>query len=93
MSVYGYPLDTTPWLKNANGDFYTNVISPAPNTFLSLPRTLARFDENKKEAANNIVNLSNKAGLETYWVSNQGRIGQFDTPATIIAYHAKHKFF
>lgn len=93
MSVYGYPLDTTPWLKNANGDFYTNVISPAPNTFLSLPRTLARFDENKIEAANNIVNLSNKAGLDTYWVSNQGRIGQFDTPATIIAYHAKHKFF
>ena len=93
MSVYGYPLDTTPWLNNANGDFYTNVISPAPNTFLSLPRTLARFDENKKEAANNIVNLSNKAGLDTYWVSNQGRIGQFDTPATIIAYHAKYKFF
>ena len=93
MSVYGYPLDTTPWLKNANGDFYTHVISPAPNTFLSLPRTLARFDENKKEAANNIVNLSNKADLDTYWVSNQGRIGQFDTPATIIAYHAKHKFF
>ena len=93
MSVYGYPLDTTPWLKNANGDFYTNVISPAPNTFLSLPRTLARFDENKKEAANNIVNLSNKADLNTYWVSNQGRIGEFDTPATIIAHHAKHKFF
>ncbi|WP_199052331.1 phosphoethanolamine transferase [Aquitalea sp. ASV15] len=93
MSVYGYPLNTTPWLKNTNGDFYTNAISPAPNTFLSLPRTLAKFDENKKEAANNIVNLSNKAGLDTYWVSNQGRIGEFDTPATIIAYHAKHKFF
>lgn len=93
MSVYGYPLDTTPWLKNAKGDFYTNAISPAPNTFLSLPRTLARYDESKKEAANNIVNLSNKAGLDTYWVSNQGRIGQFDTPATIIAYHARHKFY
>lgn len=93
MSVYGYPLDTTPWLKNANGDFYTHAISPAPNTFLSLPRTLAIFDENKKEAANNIVNLSNKAGLDTYWVSNQGRIGQFDTPAAIIAYNARHKIY
>lgn len=37
MSLFGYPVSTTPFLDNAKGRFYSNYISTAPNTFESLP--------------------------------------------------------
>ena len=47
MSLFGYPTPTTPFLDQVNGTFYSNYISTAPNTFESLPRTLALSDEKK----------------------------------------------
>lgn len=40
-SVYGYPLDTTPYLNRANGTFFSNFIAPGGNTGISLPRLLS----------------------------------------------------
>ncbi|BFO11432.1 hypothetical protein GGER_39420 [Serratia rubidaea] len=47
MSLFGYPLPTTPFLDQVNGDFYSNYISTAANTFESLPRTLALSQGNR----------------------------------------------
>lgn len=93
LSLYGYSHDTTPWLRTAAGYFATNYVSAAPNTYMSLPRTLTISDGLHQQTNNNIVTLSNKAGMDTYWLSNQGYVGEFDTPSTVIAYNAAHKVF
>lgn len=93
LSLYGYPHDDTPWLRQSPGIFLDNYISTAPNTFLSLPRTLAISSGIETTVNNNVVALANRAGYDTYWISNQGYIGEYDTPATIIAMRAKHRYF
>ncbi|MBP2199998.1 phosphoethanolamine transferase [Pantoea cypripedii] len=93
LSVYGYQHNTTPWLNTAPGLFFTDYISTAPNTYLSLPRTLALSDGVKTQENNNIVALANRAGFNTFWVSNQGFLATFDTPATIIGNKANHQVF
>ncbi|MEG3129170.1 phosphoethanolamine transferase [Pantoea cypripedii] len=93
LSVYGYQHNTTPWLNTAPGLFFTDYISSAPYTYLSLPRTLAFSDGVNSQENNNVIALANKAGFNTFWVSNQGLIGTFDTPATIIGSKAHHQTF
>ncbi|MBT0727801.1 phosphoethanolamine transferase [Rosenbergiella australiborealis] len=93
LSLYNYPHNNTPWLKTAPGFFLENYISTAPNTFLSLPRTLALSDGDQVTFNNNVVTLANRAGYDTYWISNQGFVGEYDTPATVIAMRAKHRIF
>ncbi|GDX03901.1 hypothetical protein BSPA111_00600 [Buttiauxella sp. A111] len=93
MSLYGYQHDTTPWLKNAPGYFFANYISAAPDTYLSLPRTMAMTNGDQTDIKNNIVALANKADFNTFWLSNQGYIGEYDTLSTVIAEYAQHKTF
>ncbi|WP_237162862.1 phosphoethanolamine transferase [Serratia symbiotica] len=85
MSLFGYPLQTTPFLDSVNGQFYSNYISTAPNTFESLPRTLALSSGENTTIANNVVTLAKAAGMKTHWLSNQGMLGQFDTPVSKVA--------
>ncbi|MDW5502177.1 sulfatase-like hydrolase/transferase [Serratia proteamaculans] len=47
MSLFGYPTQITPFLDQVKGIFYSDYISTAPNTFESLPRTLALSDGKK----------------------------------------------
>ena len=74
LSVYGYPLNTTPFLNTANGIFIDGLVSAGPNTELSLTRTLFRTypEKNKIDWEINFVSLAKKSGYETYWISNQG---------------------
>lgn len=69
MSLFGYPLQTTPFLDSVNGQFYSNYISTAPNTFESLPGTLALSDSENTTTANNVVTLAKAAGMKTHWLS------------------------
>ncbi|WP_426505892.1 phosphoethanolamine transferase [Serratia proteamaculans] len=93
MSLFGYPSPTTPFLDQAKGTFYNNYISTSFNTFESLPRTLALSDGKKTHIADNIITLAKAAGLHTHWFSNQGLIGQFDTPISKIAMFSEdHRF-
>lgn len=93
LSLYGYQHDTTPWLKSAPGYFATHYVSAAPNTFMSIPRTLSISDGLNQQTKNNAVVLANKAGFTTWWLSNQGFIGEYDTPSTVIAMNAQHQYF
>lgn len=93
MSVYGYPLLTTPFLSKINGTFYRNYISAAPNTFLSLPRTLSLSSGASFDISYNIINLAKQAGYETFWLSNQGLLGKFDTPTSRLAMFSDHSIF
>ncbi|WP_232096116.1 phosphoethanolamine transferase [Serratia rubidaea] len=93
MSLFGYPLPTTPFLDQVNGDFYSNYISTASNTFESLPRTLALSQGEQVDYANNVVTLAKAAGMKTYWFSNQGLVGDYDIPASRIAAYSDRRYF
>lgn len=95
LSVYGYPLNTTPYLKTAKGIFIDGLIAAASNTQLSLSRTLFKTipNENKINWGINFVSLANKAGYETYWVSNQGIIEYGDDIFYTLAQSASQAHF
>ncbi|HGJ5855489.1 sulfatase-like hydrolase/transferase [Arsenophonus nasoniae] len=76
MHFYGFHINNTPFMNSINGIFFTNYISAGASTNISLSNTIAI----KGNLSNNIVSLANKAGFSTYWLSNQGALGIFDTP-------------
>lgn len=96
MSVYGYVHQNTPFLNQINGTIVDGVYTTAPNTFLALSRILQKTrDNNGMEIIpeNNIITLANKAGLDTYWVSNPGFLGQYNSPTATISARAKEQIF
>ncbi len=86
---YGFPTNNTPFASSVNGKFFTNYISAASSTQPSLTNSIAMNDK----IPNNIITLANKAGFETYWLSNQGSIGFHDTPVAIIGKSSLHPYF
>ena len=41
----------------------------------------------------NVIDLAKSAGLKTIWLSNQGFIGEHDTPISSIGYRADESYF
>ncbi len=93
MSVYGYPVPTTPWLNTAPGLFIDDYTSTASSTVSSLSRTLIYDYEQNPDSGNNVVALAAKAGYSTWWISNQGKLGKHDTRISVIASDAEHATF
>lgn len=90
MSVYDYPVPTTPWLNTAPGLFIDDYTSTASSTVSSLSRTLIYDYEQNPDSGNNVVALAAKAGYSTWWISNQGKLGEHDTRISVIASDAEH---
>lgn len=93
MSLYGYGRDTTPGL-NAEKRLlrFDNVVSAAAHTLYSVPMMLSLEKPDNPEAFyryGNLVQLFNDAGFDTYWVSNQARLGEHDTKIAAIAGFAR----
>lgn len=93
LSLYGYPLNTTPFLSETKGTIIDGYVAAAPNTQTSLLRTLYHFQDENTQYQNNIITLANKAGFNTYWISNQGETGDFDTVTSRVAYYANDHYF
>lgn len=93
MSLYGYPIKTTPFLDSINGTIFNNYYSAAPNTQPSLQRTLYRQENYKTVYTDNIISLLKLANIKTYWLSNQGKMGEFDTMASRLGVNADYNFF
>lgn len=95
MSVYGYPINNTPFLSRVNSTIIDGLNSAGNNTIGSLRLMLTQSDKEKLEPnyGLNLVGLAKSAGFKTYWISNQGYIGKHDTPITFIAKHADVKKF
>ena len=92
-----FPYDDTPWLSTQaqNPDFiiFRNAYSSWSQTVPALQRALTEQSQyNNKNFINStsIIDVAKKAGYETYWFSNQGRYGQFDSIITLIAKTADH---
>ncbi len=91
FSVYGNKWDTTPYINKVPGDFY-GMYAASWNTQLSLPRMLAlSHGTDQVRYGYNVISLANMAGFQTYWISNQGHVGTYDSPISFIAEGAKYK--
>lgn len=93
MSVYGFPIENSSFLKEVKGTVLEGFTSPAPNTTASLLRMFVQIKKDSFLYENNIVSLAKQAGYETYWLSNQGGIGEYDTPLFKIGNLANNKKF
>lgn len=93
MQVYGYPVANTPFLAQSPGLFIRGLHSANVFTIGSLRLMLTQGYDGQPNYSKTIVGLANQAGFETYWISNQGSIGEHDTPVTAIASQAQHRTF
>ena len=80
MSVYDYPVPTTPWLNTAPGLFIDDYTSTASSTVSSLSRTLIYDYEQNPDSGNNVVAMAAK-------------LGEHDTRISVIASDAEHTVF
>lgn len=100
MSLYGYPLETTPKMdkKAKNNELYVfkDVISPHAYTIGSLREvfTFHNYEAtNKWYECNNLFDIMKKAGYKTYWLSNQETSGQWANVALAYANRCDYKKF
>lgn len=92
MSLYGYPRDTTPRLSELfrKGDLlrFDNAYSNHTHTTLVMQLSLTEAsqynDKNYVESVS-LLEVLNKAGVETHWLTNQVIYGPFDTITSVIA--------
>ena len=95
MSTYGFKLPTTPFLDKTNGYINAGYVSAAPATYHSLLNTLhfKPKEKGKKDYSYNIISLAKAAGIKTFWLSNQGTIGKYDTLASRLGIGADFHYF
>lgn len=97
MQLYDYYRKTNPKLQLIKDDLiiYNDVISPHTHTITSLEKvlTLANNEDPNKKFDGTLVQLFNKAGFKTYWLSNQQPMGIHQTVATIISRNCHEQIF
>lgn len=98
MSLYGYGRNTTPLLQAARKDLYisTDDCSSRTQTIPALKELLTfatREAPSLLYKAPSLIQVMQKAGYQTYWISNQRSVGQDDTWASLLAKPAKKRFY
>ena len=88
MGALGGHWDNTPFASAVNGTLFTDYIAASGSTQKSLGLTLNRVVDGKPQYQDNFVTLANRAGFQTWWFSNQGQIGEYDTAIASIAKRA-----
>lgn len=95
LHAYGYPIENTPFIEKTNGVLVEGLESAGSNTIASLRLMLTKPDT-KRWAPNyslTLIDLIKASGVKTYWISNQGFLGEFDTPITAIANLNDERYF
>lgn len=93
--AYGYPVENTPFMSSAKGTLIDGFRSAGTNTVASLRLMLTLPDKQKWEPnySLSLVDLVKSAGIKTYWLSNQGMLGEFDTPVSSLASKSDETIF
>ena len=89
---------TTPWLSAMAGNtsrvfLFSNAYSCHFQTVPTLERALtamSQYNSLRFVSAPSIVDAAHALGIKVYWFSNQGHIGQNDTPVTLVAENADY---
>ena len=90
--------NTTPWLSQNKYNFilFPNAYSCAYSTIMSLQHALTAanyYNQKSFTECLSIIDIAKAVGYKTYWFSNQGKIGKFDTPITLIAEQSDHSYW
>jgi len=93
MSLYGFPVENSKFLKTVKGTVLDGFTSTAPNTTNALLRMFIQMKGTDFVYENNIISLAKQAGFETFWISNQGLVGEWDTPIANLSSLANHRKF
>ncbi|RZN45647.1 phosphoethanolamine transferase [Escherichia sp. E10V10] len=93
MSLYGYTRSTTPQVEAQRKQIklFNQAISGAPYTALSVPLSLTAdfvLNHDIHNYPDNIINMANQAGFQTFWLSSQSAFRQNGTAVTSIAMRA-----
>ena len=88
-----FPYENTPWMEHMAAEregflVYRNTYSSWTQTVPVLERALTEKSQyNDKEffESASLLDVAKKIGYKTYWFSNQGRYGQFDSAITMVA--------
>ena len=88
MGAFGGHWDNTPFANTVKGTLFTDYVAASGSTQKSLGLTLNRVVDGKPQYQDNFVTLANRAGYQTWWFSNQGQIGEYDTAIASIAKRA-----
>ncbi len=98
-SLYGYEVPTTPFLdsmKVSDKLFYYQALSVAPITREALRMTLSfasPLDLTPFVKNENVVTMANLAGYDSYWISNQEKVGLHDSFIGLLASNTKESVF
>ncbi len=98
MSLYGYSRKTNPELEKLKDELliFKDVISSDNTTVNCLKKILTFANIESMEALHTkpgLLQVLNKLGFHTYWISNQNYSGTHDSWATIFSQDAKEKFY
>lgn len=100
MHIFNNTLSfTTPMLDKQSEHnllLLNNAYASITHTVEALSLALINNTIEKKANSKNLVTLqtvAKKAGFETYWISNQAKIGQYSTPISVLASSSNHQIF
>jgi heptose-I-phosphate ethanolaminephosphotransferase len=97
FGLYNYYRQTTPKLNKIKDELliYNNVISPHAYSIGALTKilTLGNYESPESISKGSIIQLINKAGFDTHWLSNQRPIGPYESLITKISLSStKYKY-
>lgn len=97
MGLYGYYRQTNPLLNKIKDDLivFNDVISPNSSTIASLSKvlTLGNHENPDGRFKGSLIQLFNKAGFKTYWISAQKTSGINATFVTGISNSSDEQYF
>lgn len=100
MGLYNKSVDNTPFLNKLAQNGRTVVFPNAYSSFVNtVPSITASFSQGNLQTGltfpygANLISLSKRAGITTYWISNQVKNGNADTPIGAISALADHSYF
>lgn len=92
MGVYGYGRQNTPWLSRMVQEpgnlLFTHAYSNHTHTVPVLTYALSQknqYNSLKLKEAYSLLEAARAAGYKTYWISNQRKLGGYDTPVAEMA--------
>ena len=94
LHAYGYPVANTPFLDAVKGTVVEGMTSAGKNTVASLRVMLTHGKVGDfPDYSRTVTGLAKAGGFATYWLSNQGFTGEFDTPITAVSALAHKSIF
>lgn len=93
LSLYRYDKNTTPQLDARREQLliFNAAVAAANQTVPSVTMMLTTatvLDPNKFLQQPSIISAAKEAGYHTYWLSNQGRVGTFESKISLVAHDA-----